>query len=396
MLRKLKAANGEGTSSYNETRGRYEYKISYLDPGTNEKKRKTFTSRKSLKEAKQKAQSFLLELKADATNAAGISRNTTIGELVKKLLEDKTDQVKPKTLERYQSHFRCNIRPYNFSDFKISDLTKDIIQAHLKRLLEEGGMYNDGIAPRSVNAVRRLLIQALEDAVDNDVITKNVAKKTNPYQVEKNDFIILTHDESEKLINCARAFSRHAWIVIVIALATGLRVGEIFGLEKDNIDLVRKTLKVRKTVVTTDHGIVIQNSGKTKSAQRIVPLPDFAVAAIRRYMLWCKVQSIRFGYQYEQSKWLLSNAEGNPRSPSTFSGHQFKQCLDLAGISRKFRMHDMRHTHATWLLADKVPVKVVSERLGHSTIRITLDIYASVIESMQQEAVDALNNIFSS
>ena len=74
--------------------------------------------------------------------------------------------------------------------------------------------------------------------------------------------------------------------------------------------------------------------------------------------------------------------------------HQYKECLARAGLGHNIRLHDLRHTHATWLLEAGVPVKVVSERLGHSSIRITLDIYSHVLGSMQAQAVNALNSIF--
>lgn len=122
-------------------------------------------------------------------------------------------------------------------------------------------------------------------------------------------------------------------------------------------------------------------------------LPDSVCNMLKRFRLWQKVRDIRFGTHYSASPWVLSNPQGKPRSPSSFSGHDFKQLLDIAGIDRKFRIHDMRHTHATWLLEAGVNIKVVSERLGHSSIRITLDTYAHVLQTMQQEAVDTLNDI---
>lgn len=90
----------------------------------------------------------------------------------------------------------------------------------------------------------------------------------------------------------------------------------------------------------------------------------------------------------------MANNKGDLMHPATFSYHVFKQILLVrAGISSKFRFHDLRHTHATWLLEAGVNVKVVSERLGHANIRITLDTYAHVLKTMQGEAVNVLNQI---
>ena len=179
--------------------------------------------------------------------------------------------------------------------------------------------------------------------------------------------------------------------LIVLGLGTGMRIGEMFGLEWKNVDLDKKMLTVERTVVTTKSGILIQDSGKTKTSRRTILLPDSVCYMLKRLKLWQKVRDIRLGTHYSTSPWVLSNPHGKPRSPSSFSGHDFKQLLDDAGIDRKFRIHDMRHTHATWLLESGVNIKAVSERLGHSSIRITLDTYAHVGQSMQEEAVKALN-----
>ena len=109
-------------------------------------------------------------------------------------------------------------------------------------------------------------------------------------------------------------------------------------------------MKVDKIVVTTTKGIKIQDTAKTKSSQRIIPLPDNLISALKRYRLWQKVQSIRYGQPYMLSEWVLANQQGLPRSPNSFSAHQYKEILRSAGITTDVRMHDLRHTHATWLL----------------------------------------------
>ena len=93
------------------------------------------------------------------------------------------------------------------------------------------------------------------------------------------------------------------------------------------------------------------------------------------------------------SPWVMSNPDGIPRSPNSFSAHQYKDILRNAGLDTKIRIHDLRHTHATWLLEAGINVKVVSERLGHSSCRITLDTYAHCLHTMQSQAVEALNKI---
>ena len=303
------------------------------------------------------------------------------------------ETVKPKTLERYKSILNQNIYPYPIANCLLENLTTGLLQKHLTVLLQTGGSTKQGLAPRSVNATRRLLIGALDTAVRDDILAKNPATYTRPMKVIAPEIMVLTHEQAKQLIRCALQRSRNAWAIIVLALGTGMRITEIFGLEWKNIDFDAKKLQVEKTVVTTNNGTLVQESTKTKTSRRTILLPDNVCYMLKRFRLWQKVRDIRFGTHYSTSPWVLSNPQGRPRSPSSFSGHDFKQLLDIAGIDRKFRIHDMRHTHATWLLEARVNIKVVSERLGHSSIRITLDTYAHVLQTMQQEAVDTLNDI---
>lgn len=385
----MRRSNGEGSISYNESRKRYEYKITYKNEN-GDSKRKLFTSTKTAKEAKAKAKAFLETLE----NKADVEATMTLGAwLVKWLNEYQLNSIKIKTYERYQSLINKNILPYAISNISLQNLSSVELQRHFNALLINGGMNQQGLAPRSVNATRRLLIAALNVAIDSGLIEKNPADKTKALKTDLPEIHVLSHEEGHKLINTALRYGRPAWLVIVLALGTGMRISEIYGMEWDNVDLAGKQLRVDKIVVTTAKGIHIQNSAKTRSSRRTIPLPDFVCAALKRYRLWQKVQDLRHGSNYQQYNWVLANAEGQPRSPNSFSAHQYKEILKEAGLSRSVRIHDLRHTHATWLLEAGINVKVVSERLGHSSCRITLDTYSHVMRTMQEQAVEALNVI---
>ncbi len=384
----MRRTNGEGTAYHDVKRDRYVYRITYTDPLTNQKKRKAFTDKNSVTAAKKRAQEFLGSLKQ-----AGKARVGSLKAFLEQWVISVSETVKPKTLERYNSILERNIYQYPIADCLLQNLTAHLLQKHFTALLKFGGNSKQGLAPRSVNATRRLLIGALDTAVRDDILPKNPAAYTRPMKVVAPEIMVLTHDQAKQLIRCALQRSRNAWAIIVLALGTGMRISEIFGLEWENIDLEAKKLQVEKTVVTTNNGTLVQKSTKTKASWRTILLPDNVCYMLKRLKLWQKVRDIRFGTHYSTSPFVLSNPQGKHRSPSSFSGHDFKQLLEAAGIDRKFRIHDMRHTHATWLLEAGVNIKVVSERLGHSSIRITLDTYAHVLQTMQQEAVDALNDI---
>lgn len=396
----LRRANGEGSIYYEASRKSYVYEFNYQDPITGETKRKRCSSRKSAREARKRAASFLEKLQKEAETAlkkqeeAKKSPPVTVEEWLTRWVDKiQKPQVKIKTYERYRSHIFNNIVPF-LGAYQLKDLTLPILQEALYNMSEFGGASKQGIAPRSVNASRNILRAALRDAVNYKLIEMNPATDTKALRVEPPIQHILSKGEAKKLMRVALRQSKHSWIAIVIALTTGMRLGEIFGLTWACVDLEEKKLKVKQSVVTTTKGKIFQPSVKRNSSIRTIPLPDKAVHALKRYKQWQEVSSRKFGYKYAEAEWVLANPEGDFRSPNSFSSHDYKDALEAAGISKDVRFHDLRHTHATWLLEDKVNVKVVSERLGHSSIRITLDTYAEVLETMQETAVEALNNIF--
>lgn len=399
----MKRANGEGTAFHDKVRNIYIFAKHYIDPITGEKKRKKCTSKKSCADAKKKFDAFLEDLQQKAEALLEEQKKqaeaekcppVTVEEWMTRWIDKiHKPQVKIKTYERYRSHIMNNIIPF-IGAYLLTDLTLEILQEFLYNLSEFGGKEKQGIAPRSVNAVRNILKASLETAVDYELIANNPARKVKSLKTEPPVQHILSQEESKKLIHAALCKNKHSWMAIVLALSTGMRLGEIFGLTWACVNLDEKKLKVRQSVVSTSKGKIFQPSVKRNASIRTIPLPDKAVHALRRYKQWQEIASRKLGYKYAESIWVLSNPEGDFRSPNTFSSHDYKDILKAAGISTEVRFHDLRHTHATWLLEQKVNVKVVSERLGHSSIRITLDTYAEVLETMQETAVEALNNIF--
>ena len=388
----MKRSNGEGTVYFNEKRQRYEGQFSYFDKDTQTKKRKFFSSKKSAKEVLRKAREFK-SLQKKGVNP--IKSDIQLGIWLDDWLKNyKQNTVRLKTYERYQTSIKMHLKPY-IGKYKLKALSTDIIQRHWTFLLEKGGVEQSGLAARTVNATRRLLIQALNDAVDLGYIEKNSALKTKPIKTSRSEIRILTRDEALRLMTVAKEYDMVAWIVVVIALGTGMRLSEIFGLSWSCIDFRSAKLYVEQSAVKTNHGTVIQNEVKTKNSRREVPLPKFVVQALIEYKRWQEFYKIKNTGLFVDRGYVIANQYGNVRHPASFSYHVFKKALlPRAGISEKVRFHDLRHTHATWLLASGVNVKIVSERLGHSTIRITLDTYAHVIRTMQTVAVEKLDNIY--
>ena len=228
----MKRANGEGSITYNEERQRYELKISFTDPNTGESGRKLFTSKKSARDAKKKADTFLEVLitpKEVPSTTLSVWLNQWLNDYVK-------NTVKIKTYERYCNLVDRNIKPYPIAQYDLDSINASQLQKHFNHLLHYGGIEKTGLAPRSINATRRLLISAFRVAVDSALIEKNTAERTKALKVDRPDIHVLTFDEGKRLISAALKRSRIAWLIVSLALGTGMRISEIYGLEWENID----------------------------------------------------------------------------------------------------------------------------------------------------------------
>jgi integrase len=170
---------------------------------------------------------------------------------------------------------------------------------------------------------------------------------------------------------------------ILLAVTTGLRRGEILGLRWKDVDFQNSSLAVRQSLEQTRDGLTFKQP-KTAKGRRVVALPTLAVEGLKRHKLKQVTTKLAFGAAYQDHDLVCARDDGTPWPPDTFSSA-------FVGLIRReevqtVRFHDLRHTHATQLLRQGVHPKVVSERLGHATVGITLDVYSHVLPGMQAEA----------
>jgi len=386
-------ANGEGSIYFNNDRNCWEGQFLYYDAKVEKKKKKKLTGI-SKTEVSKRGREFLKAIKkANEAFVLNKQEGKSVSEWLETWLKKFVlDKVKVKTYERYCCSVNRHIVPY-IGDISLSRLKAEDIQNMLNQLIENGGDDADGLAPRTVNSARRTLIGALRKAVDLEIIQRNPATATTPSKAEKAKIEILTHDESKTVRDVAKLEGEVAYIIVLLALTTGMRIGEIFGLHWTDIDLGKGRLLVDQTLVSTNHGYYLQATAKTKSSHRSIPLPQVTIEALKKYKGWQEDQQALLLNKYADKNIVIINPFGAYLDPSKFSYTTFKRILKRANIERDFRFHDLRHTHATLLLEQGINIKVVSERLGHSTIRITLDTYSHVVKSMQDDAVNAIQEI---
>lgn len=252
------------------------------------------------------------------------------------------------------------------------------------RLLRDGRRDGrGGLSARTVRYLHTLLNKAFADAVRIGHIPLNpgaVADPPSPRASRAPVFPVWSPAELAHFLQSAKR-DRH-YVAFHLAAATGLRRGELLGLRWCDVDAAAGELHVVQTVVEVAHEVRI-SAPKTERSRRLVALDLKTCELLARHC----AAAARDGELDDQGL-LFCTEGGEPIHPALFS-YYFQRRVRLAGV-RRIRFHDLRHTHATHALRAGIHPKVVSERLGHSTITITLDTYSHVLPSMQREAAEAV------
>jgi integrase len=309
-------------------------------------------------------------------------------------------RLAPSTMASYRKNIRLHVKPY-IGDVPIGSLTSARL-TKLYRELETSGRRNQKgertdlpLSARTVRYVSQILGAALGAAVDDEVplLDRNPNAKANPptaKEAKPPEMHPWTAGQLRAFLDWSRDNSvNHApWYVLAY---TGMRRGELLALRWRDIDLDAGTISVRRSVGVVKHkGKPRQiREGDTKTARpRVIDVDPATVAILRAW----KRERGSMALQLAQDKALVfSNHEGKFRDPETFS-KVFKdtqaRCARTLGDGAPpvIRLHDLRHTHATILLRDRENVKVVSERLGHASVTVTLGIYAHVMPGDQRQA----------
>jgi integrase len=207
---------------------------------------------------------------------------------------------------------------------------------------------------------------------------------------------LLTADEARKLLDAAVGHPNEA--LFVLALATGMRRGELLGLKWQDVDFatgilyVRRVLNRMPTVLGDRAGLLVESEPKTRHSRRSIILAGFAFDALRRHKARQEEWRQAAGDSWEDSGYVFTTPLGRYIHPNSLN-NQFKALLEKAGLP-DIRFHDLRHSVASLLLARGVHPKVVQEILGHSQISITMDVYSHVLPTMHQDAMRVLNRAF--
>lgn len=368
-------ANGEGTIAKRKD-GRW-VAATYL-PATNGGYKRVYVYGRTRAEAREK-------LTGRQREAARGSRVPLKDWTVQAYLEHWLDQVvkpnrAPKTHQGYELVVRRHIVPRVGRKKVVSLSVQDV--RNLVHVLQESGLRT-----RGVQFVHAVLRAGLQNAMRDELITRNVAKlvqvPTPRYEVGRG----LTPAQAKSLLVGARGDRLHALYVLAVYL--GLRRGELLGLEWKFVDLEQRTLQVVHTLQRVERRLQLMPP-KTRTSRRTVPLPAPCVESLRAHRVAQGKERLAAGEGWADSGMVFASTVGTPIEPDNLSRswYQVRRVLD----DPLPRFHDLRHTCVTLLLTEGVAPHIVQQIVGHSGIDVTMSIYAHTTLDEKRKALDLLGN----
>ena len=305
----------------------------------------------------------------------------TVREFVSYWLHDVVKyKVKQSTFSNYMHYSDKWIVAY-LGDEKLYKLNTEKIQQFIGHLIKAG------LSAGSVRNVYRTLGAMIKTAKKFNYLNSDPCKDVLLPEVKKREVVIFSTEEQRKLEVVAKDYEAVPGLMTIMALYTGLRIGELCALMWSDIDLKKGELSVNRTrqrikrvapqsEESKTH--LITDSAKSSNSIRMIPLPAFLLKLLRKH----KLQECRLGYVF--------TLNAKPLEPRTIQ-YQFKKLLKVAKI-KSVNFHALRHTFATRLLEENVDIKTISELLGHSSVKITLDLYGHSRDEHKRKAIKKLDN----
>jgi integrase len=239
-----------------------------------------------------------------------------------------------------------------------------------------------GSASKTILNVHRAIHRALVLGEKWGDVAHNVARLATPPKVTRSRMQALSAEEARLLMDTAKGDRLEA--LVVLDLATGLRLGELLGLTWRSIDLDAGSLRVEASLQRTSNGLELVEPKTARSRRQILVEPRVA-AALRRHRASQEMERRVAGSDWMQGDYVFTTTTGQPLDGSKISRTWLPNLLKKAGLPR-IRFHDLRHSYASIALSRGIHPKVVQEAMGHSTIAVTMDTYSHVLPGLQREA----------
>jgi integrase len=308
------------------------------------------------------------------------SRLTVAAFVQQQWLPGLAGQVRPTTLHAYRTNLERYLLP-RIGATLLQRLTPAHLNGLYAALLAAGGRDGAPLSARTVQSVAMTVRKAIGDAARWGLVHRNVAALASPPRPRHADMRTWTAEELRRFLEHVEGDRLYAaWL---LAASTGMRRGELLGLRWVDVDLDLARVAVRQTLVLAGRQVVVSEP-KTSRGRRSIALDPRTVAALRTWRAAQAAERLQWGGAWVDSGLCFTREDGTPLHPEWLSD-AFAWRVGRVGLPR-IRLHDLRHTHASLGLAAGVPVKVMSERLGHTSSSFTADAYQHVTPALEEQA----------
>ncbi|GAB2553453.1 tyrosine-type recombinase/integrase [Gracilibacillus alcaliphilus] len=349
----------------------YRHKYKDIFGNRREKKKSSFESEDAALKALLKVKSDLLD-----GNVQQVEKDQmTVGQWLDIWYETHKDDWKVSTRQIREEAIKQQMKPLIGKEVLVILDKSTYKRKYINKLKKT-------YAPSTVRLFHNLFKVAVNAAVDDEILPRN---RFNNIAIQKNKprDNFLTSEELVKLLTNAKEHENETIYTFLLTLAfTGLRKGEALGLQWNNINFDDKTLTVERTRDRKG-----SRTPKTKNSYRTIPIDDYVLVQLRKYKNWCKKVKLRFGKRLKSSDFVFISTRTLSGISESSPQYGLKRTIERSKV-KDISLHGLRHTHATILISQRIPIKVIAERLGN-TPQMILEVYGHTFKELETEAVTA-------
>lgn len=351
----------------------------------NGKRERKYVYGKTKKEASEKRRELERQIKQGVISSdTSAAVKETVGTFLDRWIESVIYRKnKIKTAEGHEKIVQSYLKPA-IGHIKIAKLTTDHVQALVNNLVDRG------LAPNTVRNVRAVLRCALNYAIKRSIITQNAAKYVDMPQMTQAETTSLDAEQASAFLWAIQGGRLEAlYIVLLIA---GPRRGEALGLEWNDINFELNTIRIRQALQRSKKNGLSYVTPKNKKSVRTIHVPHVVIDALKAHRERQEIERVLYRWKSD-NELVFKSTTGAPLDPD-YVTHHVKDMLRKADLPIKIRLHDLRHSCATILLENDVPIRVVMDILGHDKIGTTMNFYAHALDQGKKDAANTMGHVF--
>ncbi len=358
------------------------------DPTTGKRKQQWVSVKGTKKDAEKRLSELLHQLDAGTFIRPG---KTTLGEYLERWLKDYAwPNLAPRTSEGYETIVKQHLIP-KLGNIALTNLKPEHLQKYYSDMLSIGRSdHQGGLSAQTVRHHHTTLHKALQTAVEWGLLNRNVADAVSPPRAQRAEMCTWEEDDMTHFLEAAKGTPYYA--LFYLALFTGMRRSEMLALRWQDVDFIMTQIYVSRGLHHLRDGNTVFRSPKTAKGRRTVALPPSAILVLKEHWEKQKLERAMLGIRLADDDLVFSQLDGRPLLPDTVS-HAWFKLVRRTGL-KSIRLHDARHSHASIMLKQGIHPKIVQERLGHSSIAVTLDTYSHVAPGLQQAAAKRFDEAF--